>query len=97
MAYTWQLPAFSPYKSLRSLVVNGIIVNAMSPFSSDQLFGYPLLFTARTARESCWGLYRNDLKDLCASGELAKPLAARPLSRIRPPRMLGVLAQKAQI
>src|SRR6266699_1262716 len=49
--------------------------------------------------------HRNDLNDLCARGDAAAdddaggPVvpAPRPWSRIRPPRMLGVFAQKAHI
>lgn len=43
---------------------------------------------------------RNDLNDLCANGEGAWPdgtTGAGPVSRIRPPLMLGVFAQKAQM
>ncbi len=46
---------------------------------------------------------RMTLNDLCANGDVTElegtmaPPATRPLSRIRPPRMLGVFAQKRQI
>ena len=43
---------------------------------------------------------RNDLKDLWASGDGALPSwpsDPRPVSLIRPPRMFGVFAQKAQM
>jgi len=43
------------------------------------------------------GIHRHDVNDLCANGE--DPICALPRagSRIRPPRMLGVWAQKAQM
>jgi hypothetical protein len=42
------------------------------------------------------GCHRNDLKDLWAKGEDPR-LLFRAESRIRPPRILGVLAQNAQM
>ncbi len=51
-----------------------------------------------TSSLSC---HLNALKDLCASGDDADPDGGKPdpreVSRIRPPLMLGVFAQKAQI
>lgn len=43
--------------------------------------------------------YRNDLKDLYASGDAPTVASPEPLleSRIRPPLMFGVFAQKAQM
>jgi hypothetical protein len=47
-------------------------------------------------------VYRKDFSDLCASGDVIEPGAPaaadrRPLSRSLPPRIFGVLAQKAQM
>jgi len=43
------------------------------------------------------GRQRNDLKDLCAKGEEPIWAAALAGSLIRPPRIFGVWAQKAQM
>jgi len=49
--------------------------------------------------ERGWRLshHRNDLKDLCAKGEDAKCVVPLAASRLRPPRIFGVWAQKAQM